>query len=75
MKCSKCGNTKQYYVKSWAKGYVIWHTRIDGEEAENGAMYDGLEYHDYKAKYCSECHKKLTKKELETIVEDEEEKK
>jgi len=67
MKCSKCGNTEQYYKKIYISGYGA--TYYDGDthkySEENGQLYDTLSYKEYKSCYCSDCFKKLTKKELE----------
>ena len=59
--CPYCGS-EEYYTVQNASGKVFYRERFDGEEAENGAMYEGLRYKQAgKYAYCCDCNKRLFK--------------
>lgn len=60
-KCPYCG-CEEYYTKQYASGPINYQFRFDGEEAENGAMYETLSFKP-KSKYafCCQCEKRLFK--------------
>lgn len=58
-KCKYCNSSEGYYTKERVSGTVIIIYRFDGEEADNGDMYDGVRYHGGKIAYCINCDKKL----------------
>jgi len=70
MKCSECGNTQGYYTYTPVAGKIATYYKGDGtydaDSGMNESMYDGVTYkEEQKTCYCSECSKKLSKKELE----------
>ena len=59
--CPKCGHDK-FYTKSYASGIIRYIERFDGEEANNGDMYEGLSHKKQsKYAYCNGCNKRLFK--------------
>ena len=60
LKCTKCGNTTEFYKKERYKGTCDYRFRTDGEEAENGDMYDNA-VHSLRSKYifCAMCNAKV----------------
>lgn len=62
LKCQKCGNNENFYVKEKYKGRCLYFFRTDGEESENGEMYQSA-CHSLASKfiYCTECDAKVKK--------------
>ena len=59
--CPYCGS-EEYYIKQSFKGVCNYNMRFDGEETENGNMYENSSYKDTsKYTWCSECNKRLFK--------------
>ena len=57
--CPFCG-CDEFYIKEYAKGYIHYRFRFDGEQAYNGDMYGGLDIRSAsKFAYCSDCNRKL----------------
>lgn len=57
--CPYCGG-EEYYMKQSFKGTCEYIVRFDGEEAENGHIYDNTEYKNTsKYTWCQNCDKKL----------------
>lgn len=62
LKCQKCGNEKEFYVKESYKGRCSFFFRTDGGESDNGGMYQSANHSlDSKYIYCAECYAKVTK--------------
>lgn len=62
LKCHKCGNDKEFYVKERYKGRCSCYFRTDGGESDNDEMYQNAD-HSLVSKYiyCAECDAKVTK--------------
>ena len=62
LKCRKCGNDKEFYVKERFKGRCLFFFRTDGGESENGEIYQNAD-HSLVSEfiYCAECDAKVTK--------------
>lgn len=62
LKCHKCGNEKEFYVKESYKGRCSCFFRTDGGESDNGEMY---QYADHtltsKFIYCADCDARVKK--------------
>lgn len=60
LKCSKCGNTEEFYAKERYKGTCNHYFRTDKECVENSDMYTYAE-HSYFSKFifCAECNAKV----------------
>lgn len=61
-RCPNCGSGEGYYTKQQVKqvsGTVQYRYRFDGEPADNGDMYNSLNFRGGKRAYCIDCHKKL----------------
>lgn len=57
--CPYCGHD-EYYINYRYSGTGICRCRFDGEEAENGGMYDSLQNTVVgKFAYCCNCNKKI----------------
>lgn len=57
--CPYCGND-EYYIHQRISGRTEFKARYDGKEADNGDIYDGLDYKDIgKFAYCTECRKRV----------------
>lgn len=57
--CPFCGHD-EYYTKQYVYGTLICHERFDGQEAENGEMYDSLNCRNFSGRaYCSKCDRYL----------------
>ena len=63
--CSFCGNTEEYYIKTYFYGSVHMRQRFDGGQPYNCDWYDALRIKPGKYAYCVECHKRLFKVEGE----------
>ncbi|MEG0551721.1 MAG: hypothetical protein RR554_11175 [Vagococcus sp.] len=64
--CPHCGHDT-YYITSTVSSRSQFHARYDGEDTENGEMYEGLIHENHKwAKWakCSECGKRLFRVEV-----------
>ena len=60
--------SKEYYTKQYVYGTLCYNERFDGEEAENGELYDGLNCKNYSGRvYCKECGRYLGNKEKDTV--------
>lgn len=57
--CPYCGNKEEFYIKQQIHGTVYFNMRFDGEEGENGDMYDTTHYTGGKYAYCRNCGKRL----------------
>lgn len=64
--CPFCGS-EEYYTKQYAYGSVTYYERFDGIRAENGAMYEGLNFKYSGRVYCSHCDKCLGNKDLNEL--------
>ncbi|UDM72636.1 hypothetical protein [Vagococcus fluvialis] len=56
--CPHCGD-EMYYKKFSYSGRGMYFYRFDGEEAENGGMYEGAKHSEGKVAYCGNCEKRL----------------
>lgn len=62
MKCPKCGNEIEFYTKHRISGISVCRFRTDGEDAENGDMYEGLDVRfASKFVFCEDCNAKVCK--------------
>jgi len=60
-KCPYCGSP-EYYIKQSFKGICNWKIRFDGEEVDNGDIYDNTTYKMISEfAWCSQCKKRLFK--------------
>lgn len=64
--CPFCGS-EEYYERMTVKGISFYHSRFDGEEAENTEMYDQLHFYGSGRAYCSECGRYLGNRETNTV--------
>lgn len=59
--CPYC-RSKEYIIKQHYSGVCHYIVRFDGEEAENGEMWDGAQFvNTSKYAWCRECGKRLFK--------------
>ena len=59
--CPYCGS-EEFYTKQKVSGKVTYIQRFDGEDADNGEMYDMIRHKTVgKYAYCLECNKRLFK--------------
>jgi hypothetical protein len=59
-KCPHCGSDNGFYTKDTVKaGHLRYFYNYDGEEADNGDMWDSVRVEQGKYAYCNECHKRL----------------
>ena len=58
--CPKCG-CEMLYIKFTFSGKGMYFHRFDGEETENGSMYEGAQHTEGKYAYCADCDKRLFK--------------
>lgn len=59
--CPHCGS-EEYYIKQSYRGTCKYVVRFDGEESENGSMYENSSYKNTsKYAWCSDCDKRLFK--------------
>lgn len=60
-KCPRCG-CEEFYIRQRAEGIIHYKFRFDGEEADNGEMYEGIRVESTgKFAYCVHCNKRLFK--------------
>lgn len=66
--CPFCGSD-EYYTSTYMFGIVDCRVRFDGEEAENGNMYESLSERRRKTEraYCVCCEKYLGDIEADTV--------
>ena len=71
LKCHKCGNEKEFYVKESFKGRCSCFFRTDGREADNSDMYRNAT-HSLISKfiYCAECNARVKKLSPDEEVSD-----
>ncbi|OCN01020.1 hypothetical protein A7X67_01560 [Clostridium sp. W14A] len=62
-RCPHCGSTDGYYTKEQVHGSIQYMYNFDGTEADNGELYDYLNYTGGKYAYCLRCGKRLFKME------------
>lgn len=62
LKCRKCGNEKEFYVKESFKGRCSFFFRTDGGKSDNGEMYQNAD-HSLVSKfiYCADCNARVKK--------------
>ena len=62
IRCKKCGNTKEFYMKEKYKGTCDFYFRTDKTKADNSEMYDYAQ-HSYRSKFifCADCDSKVGK--------------
>ena len=61
--CPYCGS-EEYYIKQSYKGTCNYILRFDGEEADNGEMWENSTMKNLsKYAWCNECNKRLFKLE------------
>ena len=54
--CPFCGHDT-FYTVQYVYGSLHYRERFDGEESENGEMYDGLNCAKFSGRaYCDRCH-------------------
>lgn len=57
--CPYCGGEEFYILQSYS-GTCYYRVRFDGEEADNGDMYDSATHNSLrKYAYCCDCDKRL----------------
>lgn len=57
--CPFCGHD-EYYTKQYVYGSLRCNERFDGQEAENGEMYESLNCGNFSGRaYCSNCDRYL----------------
>lgn len=60
-KCPYCG-CEEFYINEYISGRMRYYLRFDGNEADNGAMYEGTTTRPIGVyAYCAECRKRLFK--------------
>lgn len=57
--CPYCESEEGFFTRMYAYGSVKHHIGFNGEERENGDMYEGLQHKGGKRAYCSNCRKYL----------------
>ena len=64
--CPFCGGT-QFYTKGRITGKSIYFERFDGEEADNGEMYESTDFITEGKAYCESCHSYLGNRRTNTM--------
>ena len=59
IKCSKCGNEIEFYIRQSYYGAGNFYFRLDGKEADNSNMYASAQHKLGKIVYCAECNSKV----------------
>ncbi len=59
--CPKCGSDIGFYTKEQAHGPIRYEYSFDGEEVDNGSMYEFLHYTGGEYAYCLNCDKRIFK--------------
>lgn len=57
--CPYCGNDDEYYIKESVSGTCYCNYSFNGDEVDNGAMYETLNHSQGKFAYCFMCEAKL----------------
>ena len=65
--CPICG-CDEYYTKEYVYGTIRYNERFDGQEAENGQLYDSLRTKNFNGRcYCFNCDSYLGNKINNTV--------
>lgn len=56
--CPRCGE-EEYYTKDYIHGSSKFYRCFNGEEAENGALYDNTSVESGRIAYCAGCDMRL----------------
>ena len=63
-KCPECG-CKCFYTRDRVSGIVHSKFMLDGSEAENGELHQGISYKTIgKSAYCERCEKRISLEKL-----------
>lgn len=59
IKCPKCGNETEFYIKQSYYGSGNFYFRLDNKEADNTDMYASARHKLGEIVYCAECNSKV----------------
>ncbi|TKJ83771.1 hypothetical protein PaeCFBP13512_22405 [Paenibacillus sp. CFBP13512] len=57
--CPHCKSDEGYFRKDYVKGRMQYRFNFDGSEADNGDMYELLNFNHGKKAYCLNCKKPI----------------
>ena len=72
--CSYCGSNHAFYVNIFVRGYISHRTGFNGQDIDNGQLYDGLTWGEQSDYFCDACDRKIAtvksspKKEKNNVV-------